>query len=151
MQCQRRKTRCLPGSGESCSYCAKAGKTCVFPEKQSRTPLTRKNLDAAEDRLRQLEAALQEARSSEPASEIAHQDNAREGVRRITEPSCGTATGTHRARPVEESETPYEWNETPGGNDLGRASHGRKAPDGMASLDDGGEADGYLGEIDVDL
>lgn len=60
INCQKRKTRCYqPGSGSgSCSYCTRKGKTCSFESPPDRTPLTRKNLDAAENRCTKLRSLL---------------------------------------------------------------------------------------------
>lgn len=143
LQCQRRKTKCLPGSGDSCSYCTKAGKTCVFSEKQSRTPLTRRNLDAAEERLRQLEAALQQAGSSVPPETSRPPEPVGDYKETV---EAEVATADRSSKPTEEAATPYEWNESLSGNGVHSASRARKAPDGMALFSEGGEAAGYLGE-----
>ncbi|GKT83695.1 C6 transcription factor [Colletotrichum tofieldiae] len=60
VNCQKRKSRCIKGSASNdpCSYCAKTGKTCSFESPPDRTPLTRKNLDAAELRCTQLRNLL---------------------------------------------------------------------------------------------
>jgi hypothetical protein len=60
VNCQRRKTRCHRGKAwnEPCSFCARTGKTCSFESPPDRTPLTRKNLEAAEGRCARLEKLL---------------------------------------------------------------------------------------------
>lgn len=64
LECQRRKTKCTFREGtEICTYCIKSGKNCVFSEKFPRKPLTRKNLDAAESRCKELESLLVSLRS----------------------------------------------------------------------------------------
>lgn len=58
--CRKRKSRCSGSAvgGQSCSYCTKTGKECSFQEPTDRTPLKRKNLDAAERRCAQLRSLL---------------------------------------------------------------------------------------------
>ncbi|KAH6887681.1 fungal-specific transcription factor domain-containing protein [Thelonectria olida] len=61
LNCQKRKSRCLlsgNGGRGPCSYCSRTGKTCSFVNPPDRTPLTRKNLDAAELRCAQLQSLL---------------------------------------------------------------------------------------------
>ena len=59
LECQKRKTRCVQnGRDASCTYCARAGKRCVFEAPPSRVALTRKNFDALERRCNQLEQLL---------------------------------------------------------------------------------------------
>ncbi|KAJ5376627.1 hypothetical protein N7509_013513 [Penicillium cosmopolitanum] len=58
--CQKRKSRCLHSrENNPCSFCEKTGKTCSFEGPPDRTPLTRRNLDAAEYRCTQLRSLLQ--------------------------------------------------------------------------------------------
>lgn len=58
--CQKRKSRCLHSRQDGpCSFCEKSGKTCSFEGPPKRTPLTRRNLDAAEYRCTQLRSLLQ--------------------------------------------------------------------------------------------
>ncbi|KAH7155918.1 fungal-specific transcription factor domain-containing protein [Dactylonectria macrodidyma] len=61
LNCQKRKSRCLlsRNGGGPCSYCSRTGKTCSFVNPPDRTPLTRRNLDAAELRCVQLQSLLQ--------------------------------------------------------------------------------------------
>lgn len=58
--CRKRKSRCTGSAvyGQRCTYCARTGKECSFEEPTDRTPLKRKNLDAAEQRCSQLELLL---------------------------------------------------------------------------------------------
>lgn len=60
--CRKRKSRCsgsaVDADGRPCSYCARTGKDCSFEEPTDRTPLKRKNLDAAERRCAQLQSLL---------------------------------------------------------------------------------------------
>lgn len=69
INCQKRKTRCFRNGSETdpCSYCSRKGKTCSFENPPDRTPLTRKNLDAAESRCTQLRSLL---RSLNPELDI---------------------------------------------------------------------------------
>ena len=67
--CQKRKTRCVPSQHHpsSCTYCARAKTDCIFDTPAPRIPLTRKNLDAFEQRCGQLEALL---RSLSPGIDV---------------------------------------------------------------------------------
>lgn len=60
VNCRKRKSRCSGSAvdGQPCSYCARTGKECSFEEPADRTPLKRKNLDAAERRYAQLRSLL---------------------------------------------------------------------------------------------
>lgn len=130
LQCQKRKTKCIQDSRSvSCTYCTRARKECVFEEAPSRTPLTRKNLDALAQRCRHLEDLLRSL--GQGINVEAELDRVAEGqeVPRLSN-DVGDA----------ESEE-YEWHESP-------ASAGPKAPhladsDGMASM--AVEGSGYLG------
>ncbi|GAA5851858.1 hypothetical protein JCM8547_000078 [Rhodosporidiobolus lusitaniae] len=55
-QCRRRKLKCSR-SVPACSFCAEHAHSCVY-SKIVRTPLTRKNLDAAEKQLQHVQEAL---------------------------------------------------------------------------------------------
>jgi transcriptional regulatory protein GAL4 len=130
LQCQKRKTRCIqdPRSA-SCTYCTRARKECTFEEAPSRTPLTRKNLDALELRCKHLENLV---RSLSQGVDIEAQiDEA--GERQDT-----SRPGNDIGDAASEE---YEWHESP-------ASTGPKPPhladsDGMASM--AVESSGYLG------
>lgn len=133
LQCQKRKTKCIqdPRSA-SCTYCTRARKECTFEEAPSRTPLTRKNLDALEQRCKRLEnlvrslsqgvnveAQMGQAGEEQDASRLRNESN-----------DAGDAASEE-----------YEWHESP-------ASTGPKTPhlagnDGMASM--AVESSGYLG------
>lgn len=59
LECQKRKTRCARnGRNQSCTYCARTGKDCVFEAPPSRVALTRKNFDALQEKCNRLEALL---------------------------------------------------------------------------------------------
>jgi transcriptional regulatory protein GAL4 len=56
LECQKRKSRC---TGEvPCAFCHKAKRSCVYTPRPQRTPLTRKNLDAAEQKCQKLASML---------------------------------------------------------------------------------------------
>ncbi|KAK0886730.1 hypothetical protein LTR02_017878, partial [Friedmanniomyces endolithicus] len=148
LQCQRRKTKCIPGEpGEACVFCARAGRTCVFPDKPNRTPLTRKNLDDAEDQIRRLEELLQQHEDTRAIHGGETSDQAETG-RTVDDADGRDPTEKSPKLPsrVGPAATPYEWNESCGvGPDGEPTTHADKAPDGMASLGDEGEASSYLG------
>ncbi|KAF3071402.1 hypothetical protein CFAM422_006073 [Trichoderma lentiforme] len=59
LECQKRKTRCIRNDrNQSCTYCARTGKDCVFEAPPSRVALTRKNFDALQEKCNHLEALL---------------------------------------------------------------------------------------------
>ncbi|CAM1509711.1 Fc.00g000460.m01.CDS01 [Cosmosporella sp. VM-42] len=135
INCQRRKSRCRGASAGNgpCSYCARTGKACSFEDPPDRTPLTRKNLDAAEHRCTQLRALL---RSLHPDLDIdsalrrlgLEQDASKQGLQEI-----GESTPHH-----------YEWHEcslSPGCKPS--SQQGAMATDGMATLST--TDSGYLG------
>ncbi|RMX82998.1 hypothetical protein D0869_05635 [Hortaea werneckii] len=136
LQCQKRKTKCVPSNdSRKCAFCVKAGKSCTFSAPVSRTPLTRKNLDEAESRCNELEALL-ENRSRAAASNSAQTDAFEDARLGLESPRARTTT----AETTESA--PYEWNETTEGV-LESSGDGRiRALDGMVS---GSSAAGYLG------
>ncbi|KAH8680744.1 fungal-specific transcription factor domain-containing protein [Xylariales sp. PMI_506] len=109
--CRKRKSRCTgsdPRTG-ACSYCSKTGKECSFEEPVDRTPLKRKNLDAAELRCAHLESLL---RSLHPDIDLdgaiaklstLPKNNVRAGVPASDEDVDETEQG--------EEELKYEWHE----------------------------------------
>lgn len=136
LQCQKRKTKCTqdPRSA-ACTYCVRARKECVFEDAPSRTPLTRKNLDALERRCAHLENLVKSlAQGVDIEAELEKAGEGREISRVGNE--VGDAAGED-----------YEWHESP-------ASTGAKAPhvadsDGMASM--AVETSGYLGTTPAHL
>jgi hypothetical protein len=56
-ECRARKFRCSK-ERPSCALCVSQGKVCKYSPRAERTPLTRLNLTASEERVRKLEAAL---------------------------------------------------------------------------------------------
>ena len=134
LECQKRKTKCVAApEAEVCAYCQKAGKTCVFEGPHERTSLTRRNLDAAEARCKELERLLQEVRT-DARTDTAQEEASREPERRpqnTEDPAAG----------------PYEWNEGLDANANDPSPDGEYTRDGMASLTRHGNGAGYLGEI----
>ncbi|KAL2869904.1 Zn(II)2Cys6 transcription factor [Aspergillus lucknowensis] len=117
-----------------CTYCTRANKPCVFGQRPSRTPLTRKNLNAAELRCSNLVSLF---RKIHPDIDI---EDALQGV--------GNDVARYSLRPSEVHQTigpyiespdtihDYEWNE---------ASAAGGLPDGMVSLPSARADSGYLG------
>ncbi|KAI0448218.1 fungal-specific transcription factor domain-containing protein [Xylaria telfairii] len=139
--CQKRKSRCLrahPGD-PVCISCTKTRKTCVFMRPPDRTPLTRRNLDAAELQIVQLRSLLT---SLQPDLDI----NA--AIRRLS--TCGGSANSpvQLESPPADADKPiqqkYEWHEGPQSGNLGWADNTTVSNDGMANLlvD---ENSGYLG------
>nr|XP_036579674.1 C6 transcription factor [Colletotrichum truncatum]KAF6787354.1 C6 transcription factor [Colletotrichum truncatum] len=135
VNCQKRKSRCMRGSvpNDPCSYCTKTGKTCSFESPPDRTPLTRKNLDAAELRCTQLQNLLL---SLNPDLDI------ESALKRST---IDNKEGEHSSYATEESDetTPhsYEWHE--GSLSPINQSNSTNDNDGMATLSS--HDSGYLG------
>lgn len=147
LQCQRRKTRCIPSeNGGACVYCQKMSKSCEFGDPPSRTPLTRKNLDQVETRCRKLEALV---RSLQPNVDI---DDT------LHDRSCNHMPGSRaesnvRAPPeIISTDSPttivthsYEWQEALGHRSGQMSPSRRSGQDGMASLGAHDSQAGYLG------
>lgn len=122
-----------------CSYCKIKSKACIFEAPRERTPLTRQNLDAAEQRIAQLEDLL---RSAQPQLDIDEAANGDERVQ-LRERRPIQVDG-RRSSAVSDD---YEWHEV----DLpasGSPEQQEKstATDGMASLPAKGKETGYLGK-----
>lgn len=146
VNCQKRKSRCLRGDGRNgpCSYCARTGKTCSFEAPPDRTPLTRKELDAAEDQCKKLRVLL---RSLNPDVDI---ESALKGLQgRTTRTDTRLRHQNHsdsEKDPVDEqsSSCSYEWHE--------QAPHLEscsQASDGMAMI--ATNESGYLGMLATSL
>ncbi|KAL4821870.1 fungal-specific transcription factor domain-containing protein [Aspergillus spinulosporus] len=116
-----------------CAYCAKTNKPCVFGPRPSRTPLTRRNLDAAETRCTSLLSLL---RKLNPEVDI-------ENALRTVAPESEYHQYPQSVEPLEPEPDPgspgssrdFEWNEA-------STSH---PPDGMVSLPTASAESGYLG------
>ncbi|BGP52268.1 hypothetical protein JCM10450v2_008239 [Rhodotorula kratochvilovae] len=65
-QCKRRKLKCTRDV-PACTFCSEHHHECIYT-KTLRTPLTRKNLDAAEKRIAELEERLNREKSHPPPS-----------------------------------------------------------------------------------
>ncbi|KAJ0162080.1 Regulatory protein GAL4 [Colletotrichum tanaceti] len=142
VNCQRRKSRCMRGGAPSdpCSYCAKSGKPCSFESPPDRTPLTRKNLDAAELRCAQLRDLL---RSLDPGLEI--ESALKDADRRQRPEKEHVRSASHTPDESDESDevTPpysYEWHEGSLSPECKSSAHEN---DGMAMLST--HDSGYLG------
>lgn len=146
-ECQSRKTRCIiPAGGDTCTYCFKKGKECVFHEKPERTPLTRKNLDAAEARCRELELMLRSQ------SESASHGGRANGPSNTSHPgiqyTVSSAQDQPDAQSLHEMDIPTvrsnEWQEHP-------SLEESTEQDGMASFSAPSKESGYLGKQLVSL
>lgn len=130
LQCQKRKTKCIQDArSAACTYCVRARKECVFEEAPSRTPLTRKNLDALERRCAHLENLVRSlAQGIDVEAELEKVGEGRDVSR------AGNEAG-------DTADEEYEWHESP-------EATGAKPPhvadsEGMASM--AVETSGYLG------
>ncbi|KAI0976640.1 fungal-specific transcription factor domain-containing protein [Xylaria arbuscula] len=139
--CQKRKSRCLRVRPEdpSCISCTKCKKTCIFENPPDRTPLTRRNLDAAELQIAQLRALLD---SLHPGMDI----NA--AIRRLdTGDRSACARVQSSLRPAEEEDVmpqTYEWHEESLSATAETVNHVSTPNDGMANLP-ADENSGYIG------
>ncbi|KAK2590407.1 hypothetical protein QQS21_011912 [Conoideocrella luteorostrata] len=114
LECQKRKTRCVSSPhADSCTYCVRARKECVFEVNPTRTPLTRKNFDALEKRCAQLETALRTLSGRINVDKDLEQlakDNANHAAT-----DSGQTEETNLAEPAQDPETTegspnsYEW------------------------------------------
>ncbi|KAK9365570.1 fungal-specific transcription factor domain-containing protein [Lipomyces kononenkoae] len=143
LQCQKRKTRCVStGIGGACSYCTKMGKPCVFDSPPTRTPLTRKNLDVAEARCKELERRL---RQLQP--DIKLDDNQNNSAGSLEDQGADQSShSAHTENVARESveapaELGLEWQETFGLHNHQGYLEGKKIQDGMVSQ----AAGGYVG------
>ncbi|PVH88996.1 hypothetical protein DL98DRAFT_524609 [Cadophora sp. DSE1049] len=137
LECQKRKSKC---TGETpCAFCARTQRNCVYMARPIRTPLTRKNLDAAEQKCDRLTALL---RSLNPDVDI--ENLLKNGIPSTqvptSNPSPKSPQQIDQASPG--SSHDYEWHEAPLSNDLEQA-HSSK--DGMALLSTDPSESGYLG------
>jgi transcriptional regulatory protein GAL4 len=140
-ECQKRKTRCMGSRDDlqTCSYCRKAGKRCTFEALPSRTSLTRKNLDEAERRNRQLESLL---RSLRPDLDI---DSAVQNIADTSIDSDADENQPQNKQPSPRSSDEFEWHETALSEGPGPSKDGAGMGDGMANLPANSQEAGYLG------
>lgn len=144
MECQKRKSRCTGTS--PCSYCSKTNKKCTFESPPSRTPLTRRNLDKAEQRCEQLTALL---RSLHPdldlESALKHSRKSgksfHEEVVISPRPSQDDKDDLFEGGPSDE----YEWREAPLSPQRDPGKGAAQLGDGMALLPPKRGESGYLG------
>ncbi|PWY78358.1 hypothetical protein BO70DRAFT_430256 [Aspergillus heteromorphus CBS 117.55] len=139
----KRKGKC--SGAAPCVYCVRTKKRCRFDRVPSRTPLTRKNLDAQERLCAGLVALLrklnpdvdiEEALKTLSSPDEASNDN---DNRRQPPPPPQQSTAHDRNSPTPPAH--FEWNEA-----LLSSSRAQGNPlDGMASLPAGRSESGYLG------
>jgi len=144
LQCQKRKTRCIPrGADQTCEYCEKSQRECTFPERPPKTPLTRKNLEDAESRCEELESLLDKYRGTRPEANGVRESEA--GLAQGNDAVQGSAhnvSGSYRDTAVDAS--PYEWDETLAGEGVSAGTGHMQ--DGMVSLGGSNVGTGYLGK-----
>jgi transcriptional regulatory protein GAL4 len=124
---------------QACSYCTKAGKRCNFEVPPSRTSLTRKNLEAAEHRCKQLEALL---RSLKPEIDL---ETALKEHSENSDPSelpIELKSQEHRSSV---SSDEYEWHEASLSSTAGTNKDEEIVRDGMANMPAELSKSGYLG------
>lgn len=147
LQCQKRKTRCVSNAANAtCSYCAKMSKACVFETPPTRTPLTRRNLDAAEARCKELELRLRELQSDTKtkSSTSNHNRNSAAGFPKEHLSSLSPHLANTVRKPVESpAELGFEWQEISSLGNSQSPLEEKKIQDGMVSL----AASGYSGKI----
>lgn len=147
LQCQRRKTRCIPSDdGEACTYCQRTSKSCEFGDPPSRTPLTRKNLDQVESRCRKLEALLKTLQPNANIDEILNEqclDYAPMSRSNNNGRTYPDATSTDVSNTIVTHS--YEWQEALGPRSGQLSPSRRSGQDGMASLGAHDSQAGYLG------
>jgi len=149
LQCQKRKTRCIPrGANEPCEYCEKAQRDCIFPQRASKTPLTRKNLDDAEIRCQELESLLEQSKATGVEPDVAPEhgprvtSSARARDESVAQNAIRNSVVTNGTDNVVDT-SPYEWDETLVAEGSGGPDY---VQDGMASLRGSNVGTGYLGE-----
>ncbi|KAF4552201.1 Fungal specific transcription factor domain-containing protein 3 [Elsinoe fawcettii] len=125
--CQLRKTRCFPAAkkGHPCRYCARAGKSCTVAAPPSRTPLTRKNIDAIEQRCAALAQLIQ---SLDPDINI------EDAVTQLKAGSQAPRLGPRTREHATTSSTPSVDNNEGWHEPAPQAGSGNGELDGMASL-----------------
>ncbi|KAF3009378.1 hypothetical protein E8E14_008079 [Neopestalotiopsis sp. 37M] len=146
--CKRSKVRChQPLDEEPCTRCARTGKQCNFVlDPIERTPLKRKNLDAAELRCSQLEALL---RSLNPDLDI------EESLAKLNQSAPNEQpgnqshySGTEADQDGDDGEPRYEWHED-SSLQTGQTAGNQESPsfgnqeDGMGAFST--SESGYLG------
>ncbi|KFZ16069.1 hypothetical protein V502_05268 [Pseudogymnoascus sp. VKM F-4520 (FW-2644)] len=136
----------------SCAVCSQQGKECTYSPRAERTPLTRQNLTAAEDRIRRLEEAFAELLPDANVDEIlSSRENGTPHALRQRNPAPvprpGDAISAARtslrdsASPGAEETLPQK----PDGFDWVEETTFSGLSDGMAALSMKPEGTGYLG------
>lgn len=145
LQCQKRKTRCIPrGADQTCEYCEKSQRECTFPERPPKTSLTRKNLDDAESRCEELESLLERYRDTSAESNGVRDLEAGQPQRDdAAHDSARNVSGFVRGDTAVDA-SPYEWDESLVGE--GVSSGSGNMQDGMVSLGGSNVGTGYLGK-----
>lgn len=151
-QCQKRKTRCVPNDNgsdtSSCSYCAKMSKACVFETPPTRTPLTRRNLDAVEARCKELELRLRQLQPATKTKAAAASSGQKRDAAVVFQEQYATRSSPHSAsavrKPVESpAELGFEWQEVSSLGNNQSPFEEKRIQDGMVSL----AASGYSGRL----
>jgi len=135
LECQKRKSRCT--SELPCAFCHKANRSCVYTPRPQRTPLTRKNLDAAEQKCQKL-ASMLKTLNPDVDIESLLKDSETSINSQLASPS---SSGTSPPAPTGSSNK-YEWHEDPLSADEDEIQSPR---DGMALLPTDPSDSGYLG------
>ncbi|KAF4628358.1 hypothetical protein G7Y89_g9791 [Cudoniella acicularis] len=123
-----------------CGYCARTQKACVYAAKPVRTPLTRKNLDAAEQKCQKLTSLLKSLNPDVDIEALLKNGVASTSSQPPNNPSPKSPQQVDEASPGSSHE--YEWHEAPLSNDDEQVHSLR---DGMALLSTDTSESGYLG------
>ena len=135
LECQKRKSKC---TGElPCAFCSKTNRSCVYTARPQRTPLTRKNLDAAEQKCQKLASLL---KSLNPDVEIESLLQDSETSTNSQLASLNPPGTSHPATAGSSNE--YEWHEDPLSTDDYEIQSPRH---GMTLLPTDPSDSGYLG------
>ncbi|KAH7310325.1 putative fungal-specific transcription factor [Rhexocercosporidium sp. MPI-PUGE-AT-0058] len=149
-ECRIRKFKCtkeLP----TCAVCMRQGKQCIYSPRAERTPLTRSNLTAAEDRIRKLEAAFAELLPDVDLDNLLGSTSDRplsRSRRKNSEPLRSEVTGVQARDLLRESASPGAEEALPqqaDGFDWAEETTLSGLSDGMAALSIKPEGTGYLG------
>ncbi|KFY39549.1 hypothetical protein V495_05890 [Pseudogymnoascus sp. VKM F-4514 (FW-929)] len=151
-ECRARKFKC-PKERPSCAVCSQQGKECIYSPRTERTPLTRQNLTAAEDRIRRLEEAFAELLPEANIDEIlsSRGDGTPHALPQRNSapvPTLGVAVSAGRATPRDSASPGAEETlpQKPDGFDWVEETTFSSISDGMAALSMNPEGTGYLGK-----
>lgn len=146
--CKARKSRCQTNGSGPCAYCAKTGKECSFDEPVDRTPLTRKNLDAAELRCAQLENLLRSLNPDLNLEDALAKLNRSAPHEQLLN-QARDSDGAEASQEEEDQDARYEWHEDSSLKNPASATGTRESPqfghqeDGMGAFST--SKSGYLG------